>query len=159
MENIHQLSARLSTFTVTHINHIVPPTPTAVRKHNQSRYGHKLGTMAALMDDMLWNGSYFYEICSELERQFGGNRVRARDRAKIRAHIKHLARNKGVNVIRTGAYCKAEVETLPATGEAVAEPEVETTTTVETDTDFAEATAWLAYRYHHFRNGSNRIAA
>jgi hypothetical protein len=159
VNGIHELVAKATTRTIT-----TTPTPLrrpTTRRRGKSVFGHKTGSAKAFLDDMLAGGVRESFAVHQLKREFGDNlklcRTTQGARGYFRGHLKNL-RDKGWHIDRVGAHYTVSD---PFTGPVVdTTPETPTPTTrVEADHDYGEALAWLTYRYYHFKNGANRIAA
>jgi desulfoferrodoxin (superoxide reductase-like protein) len=75
----------------------------------KSRYGHKVGSMAAVLDDLMWKGSTMEEMVDTLVKDFGKPEEQAT--AKIRAHYASLTKKRDVPVDRKDGVYKAQIET------------------------------------------------
>ena len=61
-----------------------------------SRYGHRIGSMAALLDDLLWKGTSLKEAIAKLVKDFG--RTEEQAIGKFRGHINYLPKKKKITV-------------------------------------------------------------
>ena len=76
----------------------------------KSRYGHKAGSLAAMMDDMLWDGSTIEKMVSAVVEKFGGEV--AKTTSKVKGYMPWLEKTKGVVTILYDGVYKTEVETI-----------------------------------------------
>ncbi len=104
--------------------------PTTTRKTASSqmlsRYGHRINTMAALIDDMVWVGSTFDAMVKKI--MLWHDRDEASAKAKLRSHFPWLQNVKGVAITNDNGVYKAAIEYMDgqfAENTAAAEPAVE----------------------------------
>jgi hypothetical protein len=77
----------------------VKPKPAPKRKPSKapkSRYGHKMNTQSAKMDDMFWEGAKTEDVAELLGVK----------NTRVIAHLQHLKRDKGLTVVKddNGVY-------------------------------------------------------
>lgn len=91
-----------------------------------SRYGHRINSMGAIIDDLVWAGTHFTEIVKATMKWHGRDEVSAK--AKVKGHIGWLIKTRGINVTNADGVFKSVEEYIPsqdATNTAPAEPSVE----------------------------------
>ena len=83
-----------------------PPKAEVVK----SRYGHKVGSMAAVIDDMVWKGSTLVDMSLAIVKQF--NKEEDKATSKVKGHLVWLKKEKNVEIVKTEDTYKATVETI-----------------------------------------------
>jgi len=76
----------------------------------KSRYGHKVGSMSAAIDDMLWVGTSKADMVSSLMEQF--NKNEAAVNSKIKGHLAWLKKQNIVEVSEADGVYKTPVESI-----------------------------------------------
>lgn len=76
-----------------------------------SRYGHRVGSMAAAIDDMLWKGIKETDATATLAKDFKKTEKAAL--AKFKGHVAYLPKECGVQVSEKEGFYKAQRATLP----------------------------------------------
>ena len=76
----------------------------------KSRYGHKVGSMSAEVDDLLWAGSTVEEMVTALMEKFGKNKDAAT--SKVKGHLAWLKKQNIVEVVVTDDIHKVNVESI-----------------------------------------------
>jgi hypothetical protein len=76
----------------------------------KSRYGHKVGSMGAAIDDMVWEGSSLPTMVDSIIKDFGKDETQAT--AKIKVHMGWLKKKKGVEIVKEGDVFKSTVESI-----------------------------------------------
>lgn len=74
----------------------------------RTRYGHIVGTMSGDIDNLLWEGGPIAEMAETIAKKH--KREVPAAQAKIRGHIKHLMKNKGIEVTNEDDVLKAVQE-------------------------------------------------
>ena len=76
----------------------------------KSRYGHKVGSMAAVIDDMVWEGSTVANMVTAIMDGF--NKTEQIATGKVKGHLTWLKREKGVEIVKTDDVFKAATESI-----------------------------------------------
>ena len=76
----------------------------------KSRYGHKVGSMAAVIDDMVWEGSSVADMVAAIMGGF--NKTEQVATGKVKGHLTWLKREKGVEIVKTDDVFKATTESI-----------------------------------------------
>ncbi len=90
--------------------------PRRARPHNGgggggkglSRYGHRMGTMAAAIDDLLWKGVHIVDATKTLAVLF--NRTEDAARSKFLGHVHYLPKVRHVGIKESNGFYKADVD-------------------------------------------------
>jgi hypothetical protein len=70
----------------------------------KSRYGSKVGSMSAAIDDMLWAGTSKKDMITSIMDGFGKDEKAAT--GKVKVHLNWLKKEKGMNVVETDGIYK-----------------------------------------------------
>lgn len=76
----------------------------------KSRYGHKVGSMSAEVDDLLWKGSTVEEMVTALMEKFGKDKEAAA--SKVKGHLGWLKKQNIVEVVVENDIYKVNVESV-----------------------------------------------
>ena len=69
-----------------------------------NRFGHRIGSQAAKIDDLLLEGASLASIAVAISSTIG----------RVKGHIRHLENEKGIPVIKKGSIYKIQPEDIPA---------------------------------------------
>jgi hypothetical protein len=126
----------------------------------KSRYGHKLNSVAAILDDLLWEGHDLLilidAVIAHEEQRSGEPYTQEQGRKRVMSHVSFLRRTGRTRITHYNDYFKAEDESWTLSGitgqasENVSRPVPTTTEASPVSERAAEAAAWLKARHYKF---------
>lgn len=94
-------------FTKEYLDEIEKTTAKKIQESSASskwnRFGHRIGSQAAKIDDLLLNGASLASIAVAIGSTMG----------RVKGHIRHLENEKGITVVKVGANYKILAENIP----------------------------------------------